>query len=987
MVIRSLICKLIKMKNSFLLPALLLLISLEVHSQGQVEADLNIEGKPRIVHFTRKDFQSDPQFWCMTQDHNGLLYYGNNEGTLIFDGERWNRVKLPNNSSVRSLKVGLDGTIYAGGFNEFGTIERDAFGNFYYASKTHLLRAEDRSFENIWQIHEAQGFMVFRSTKMLIVLSEGKAVTLPTGVYNFSAVVNNRLFVQDNDHLNVIDLTLMDVRNVIDLKHFANEHLFALLPGQATGDIYAITKQGSFYQLDLENQRLIFKDRILPMGSNNLLTCAIRGTDGRFYVGTLRSKVISISDKGERIETDAAFNAIQDHTVLNLFESSEGNIWVLLNNGIDCIDLSSPLTLLCEDASIYDVKVVGSSMHVATNQGVLVADLPKNGSLSNDSFTSINGLEGQAWSLQYLEDRLMCSHDRGLFEITAQGSRQIPGITGVWKVIPVRDRAHHYLACTYNGMFLIYFDEHTGFEVLHKVEGFEESSRDILQAEESGTFWVCHGYKGVFRIKMDESLSRVVTLEHFKDENGLPSPFNINVFRWQSDIVFTTNHGIFTYDKDGNQFKPHTVLNTIFGTEKNVRQLIQVRDRTWFVHDNEVGYFYTDHKKPQLHKGEFLQLKGTFNSSMECIVPLNDKITLLGTNNGLYAFDLEYLPSSTLAATQLSSVIYRIGGVEKGAELDNDAAEVARFPHDLHSLSFSFSAPGFQDKFNIEYSYWLEGAEREWSPWSAGSEKEYALLPPGRYAFHAKAQSLLGEKAEEAVYHFQVMPAWYASRWAILFYIISGTALIVFLGSLMRHRTIRENEKKLEEEKKKRKVLELELQRIKLQREKEAIKKDKDLLEEDVIYKSKELANYTMLLVKKRDLLNLMHDELKELKDSVKNDAGRLKIREMIKRINTNLQDEEHIKVFEANFERVHQEFFMQLKSNFPDLTPKEQQLCAFVKMNLTNKEIASILNISVRGVETARYRLRKRLGMNQDEDMSQFLEKLYVSTSADSIN
>jgi AraC family chitin signaling transcriptional activator len=102
----------------------------------------------------------------------------------------------------------------------------------------------------------------------------------------------------------------------------------------------------------------------------------------------------------------------------------------------------------------------------------------------------------------------------------------------------------------------------------------------------------------------------------------------------------------------------------------------------------------------------------------------------------------------------------------------------------------------------------------------------------------------------------------------------------------------------------------------------------------------------------------------------------------LIKRINTNLQDEEHIKVFEANFERVHYEFFNELKAYFPDLTQKELRLCAFVRMNLTNKEIASILNISVRGVETARYRLRKRLSLNHEEDMAEFLEKLYSSNT-----
>ncbi|HTJ49920.1 MAG TPA: LuxR C-terminal-related transcriptional regulator, partial [Cyclobacteriaceae bacterium] len=197
---------------------------------------------------------------------------------------------------------------------------------------------------------------------------------------------------------------------------------------------------------------------------------------------------------------------------------------------------------------------------------------------------------------------------------------------------------------------------------------------------------------------------------------------------------------------------------------------------------------------------------------------------------------------------------------------------------------------------------------------------------------------------------------------------------------LVKRKIHKEKTKTINEEKEKRKVLELELQHIKLEREKEEIKKDKDLLEEDVIHKSKELANYTMLLVKKRELLTEIHDEIKELRDLVKNDVSRQKMRDLIKKINFNLESEEHLQIFEANFERVHNEFFTQLKTNFPDLTQKELRLCAFVRMNLANKEIASILNISVRGVETARYRLRKRLSLTHDEDMVSFLEKLFGS-------
>jgi DNA-binding CsgD family transcriptional regulator len=245
-----------------------------------------------------------------------------------------------------------------------------------------------------------------------------------------------------------------------------------------------------------------------------------------------------------------------------------------------------------------------------------------------------------------------------------------------------------------------------------------------------------------------------------------------------------------------------------------------------------------------------------------------------------------------------------------------------------------------------------------------------------------RARSLLGEEAAESVYFFSVMPVWYQTTWAIVLFVITAIFVLLISAALVRRKIEKVRLKTLAEEREKRKVLELELERIKLEREKEAIKKDKDQLEEDIIYKSKELANYTMLLIKKRELLAEIQEGLKDLKENVKNENSRHKMRELVRKIKVNLENEEHLQIFEANFERVHHEFFNELKSAYPDLSQKELRLCAFVRMNLTNKEIASILNISVRGVETARYRLRKRLSLTHKDDMAEFLEKLHSSTS-----
>lgn len=952
------------------------------HAQAPAGDQLSIKGTPRVIHYTRKDFNSDPQIWTMCQDNDGILYFGSNNGALIYDGETWQNVKLPNQSSVRSLAVSKDGVVYAGGFNEFGTIKKDVFGKYHYESWVHLLRVEDRNIENIWAIHEVHGHIVFRSYRLLIAIANNKAITFPAlSAFRYSGVLHDEFFVKDGDQVKRADLQSLEFTPVLGPEQLDGEEFFTLLPGDNDHEILVITKQGALFKVDLAKGRTSFLQRLIEVNSSNRITSAIKSSTGNYYFGTLKSKVIALNSLGMKAAANEVFDKL-DNTVHSLFESHEGNIWVLLNNGIDCIDISSPVTRLFDNASIFDALIGQGKLYLATSQGVIVSSLDAgNGKVFKTNFKSVPGLEVPAWSLQQFEGHILCGNNDGLVVFPESGAyRKIPGVKGVWKTIAIQGKPGYYLVCTYEGLYLMQYDKAGGFKILNQLEGFNESSRDILQGNEPGVFWVCHGYKGVFRIKIDNAFKRVVGLEHFRDKNGLPSPFNINVFRWNGETVFTTNQGIFTYNASADRFEPHAFLNRTLGTQMNIRKLLEFRDKTWFIQNDEVGYFTTRSENPVLTKGLFLQLKGMLNESMECLLPVNDNNVLIGTREGLFAFDLAYNPSGNETQTVITSVSSKRASDEIPLALQTSERSPQHLAYQTTSVRFGFSAPGFDDRMNIQYSYLLEGINEDWSAWQDVPFQEYTGLRPGRYVFRVKARSLLGESADEAAYHFQLTPIWYKTNLAYLGYALGSLLLIIFAARQIQQRIEHVKQKTIAEEEKKRKVLQLEIERIKLEREKEEIIKHKEILEEDVIFKSKELANYTMLLVRKRELLNEMSEDLKNLKDAVSNDRARQAVRELQRKINQNLQSEEHLKVFEANFERVHSEFFSQLRSSFPDLTQKELQLCAFVKMNLTNKEIASILNLSVRGIETARYRLRKRLGISHEEDMAEFLEKLYGS-------
>src|SRR5690606_36011682 len=223
--------------------------------------------------------------------------------------------------------------------------------------------------------------------------------------------------------------------------------------------------------------------------------------------------------------------------VLNLFKNRIGNVWALLNNGLDCINFNSPVSTVFENASLYDALIKEDKMYLATNQGIFYADSIYN---TRPSYQKLGGMEGQGWSIQLIEGDILASHDKGLYRLSDTESHKIGDINGVWKVVPVKEKKGFYLAASYYGLYLI--EKTTSGDWLYhrQIEGFNESSRDILETETPGTYWVCHGYKGVFRINIDDEYERVTSLEHFTTQNGFVFPYSINVFEWEEEIIFTT---------------------------------------------------------------------------------------------------------------------------------------------------------------------------------------------------------------------------------------------------------------------------------------------------------------------------------------------------------------------------------------------------------------------------------------------------------------
>jgi DNA-binding CsgD family transcriptional regulator len=144
-------------------------------------------------------------------------------------------------------------------------------------------------------------------------------------------------------------------------------------------------------------------------------------------------------------------------------------------------------------------------------------------------------------------------------------------------------------------------------------------------------------------------------------------------------------------------------------------------------------------------------------------------------------------------------------------------------------------------------------------------------------------------------------------------------------------------------------------------------------LNADLEFRHKELLTYTLNLVQKNTILESVREAVHELMSSTDKDSN-LKITKLIKTIDYSLETEKDWDEFRMYFEKVHSSFFDNLKAQYPDLSQSDLKLCALISLNLSMKEMAELIGISPESVKMARHRLRKKLDIVTEENLSEYL-------------
>jgi ligand-binding sensor domain-containing protein/DNA-binding CsgD family transcriptional regulator len=938
----------------------------------------NTIGLPDIVNFDKHVYNAGAANRNIAQDINGIMYFANNEGLLSFDGTYWKLYPLPNKTIVRSIAIGKDRKIYIGGQDEIGYFSPDKHGNLLYSSLKALLPKNDRSFTDIWNVVSFENDIFFQCNNKVFQFS-GRNITVfnAASAWTFIGTFNNELYGQDA--VGGILLFKKGVWQALPIKNQlpSGTSITSITPFGKDSALITTSRNGLFLYTD--NSISAFD---LPGNSSEHNFSSSLQIDKETYA--LSSNIdgcLIINKKGEIIQSFTGKTGLLNSRVLSIFQDKNRNLWLGLENGIDLIAYSNAIRHInpseLNEGSGYASVIYKNQLYFGLSNGLFSLPLTQSDDLSylKGHFQPVAQTEGQVWGLNVIDNRLLLGSIEGMFEISNNKASPVITTTGFWNFQPLQTANHSLIvAGNYYGLSLLQ-PKNNNISLKETILNFKESSR-YLAIDNNKTIWVSHPYRGIYKIDSNSTGNYKVKL--YTDVNGLPSALDNHVFKVKNKILIATLKGIYEYNQKNDSFVPSPYFSAIF-KQTAVRYLKEdPSGNIWFIQEKSLGIVNFSKGKPQVIY--LPELNRKMVSGFEHIFPVDDQNILLGAEKGFYHINFEkyrknnhqidVLIRHVQASGKRDSILF--GGYfadvnDRTQQLEN---QIPSLNHQWNSFHFEFSSPHFENQTNIEYSYQLQGFDKTWSEWSKKTEKEYTKLPAGKYIFHVKARNNLGNESAVGSYTLEVMPPWYLTYWAYFCYFLIITYAFYLLYKRQQNRLIQQQIKHKEEQEHLQYLHQLELDKT----EKEIIKLKNDKLEAEIEYKNSELASIAMHLAQKGEILIKIKDELQRLNKNPKHEEPLNDLKKVI-RI---LSEEERINAdwdhFAVHFDKVHNDFLIVLKEKFPDLKPHELRLCAFLRMNLSSKEVAGLMNISVRGVEISRYRVRKKLQIPTEVNLAEFL-------------
>jgi len=591
-------------------------------------------------------------------------------------------------------------------------------------------------------------------------------------------------------------------------------------------------------------------------------------------------------------------------------------------------------------------------LYLGTNQGLFYKPLK-----STADFKIVDGTKGQVWILKTIDGTLFCGHNSGTFIINNNRADLISDILGTWDIKPILNNNNILIQGNYEGLHIL--EKKNGkWHYRNKIDGFDISSR-YFEIMPHNQIFVNHEYRGVFKLDVTPDFRKII---RYKSEQSAPRSINSGIANYDGNLLYFSDSGFYEFNRQKEQFQKEELLNKLIlgGDAYLSGKLIEDENKMFWLFTEGNMIILSPGRidnEPQITRVALpLSLRENV-AGFENLLHLENKTYLLGNSNGYILFDLDKIKDK--------ECFIHISSIEKSKLNENRVCiplleKEYKLKANENNLYFNYNVPVYDRFIQTQYQYKLEGIYENWSNFTKESKVSFINLPSGEYTFKVRAR--IGNKlsANIASYSFYVTKPWYVSGWMILVYIVLFFLLLSVINHLYQVRYYRQKEKMDKEAKK-------ELALMKLENEKEIVILKNDNLNNEVEAINKELASTAMAIVKKNELLNTIKYKLQQEKDNHS-------VKSALKIIDENMENNTDWKSFQEAFNNTDRDFLKKLKELHPLLTPSDLKLCVYLRLNLSSKEIAPMLNISAQSIEIKRFRLRKKMDLGHEQNLTEYI-------------
>jgi len=887
---------------------------------------------PFVENYSKSNYQGDNQIWNVAQGNDDAIYFANNHYLLRYDGVKWERYLLPNKTIIRSIYVDGD-KIYSGSYKEFGYWSRKDGKMIYVSISADKKVFDEKDNEEIWKIFKFDNQIYFQSFNE-IFLYDGKKLkkTKLPFLISYCFIIDNELLVAS------VGSGIYKMNNATISKVKGWEIL-------ENNVIHAIEKhQNKTYIFTQKNGVFILENGVLNSWKNPLneilklayINVAKFIKNNKLIIGTASKGVYIFDLKTNSFKNINRNNVLMNNSILSIGQDKENNLWLGLDNGIAYLEVDSPIAIFYDNSgvlgSVYSVATTEKGYLMASNHGVFKYE--------NNQFSLVPNTQGQAWNIGKLNDKYLIGYFQGTLVYEKGHFSKLNTISGGWNLTKSTIN-NSYLQASYSGVW-IYSDTND----LSKKQILDRLFKPIKYVAQNrkNEIWAADNYRGLYRILYDDNY-KTISVENITQKSKITNDFSVRIFEFRNEILFLIQNSWYTYNSITNQLVKNELFNTNF---KNISDIVAIDENNFVVLQDGL-LFHID-----VNENKFV-----WNSIQEKYYRgkiINDNLKIFkNRNNYLLNLDDGFISLQLKNETQPSPVL-NIEAFSAGNLVKNKSRIKYNSELKIGVISgiFGFTKPSLFYKIN--------------------DSKKFILIKNGSIVLN----NLNSGTHNIAIYHFDgsnynqvsgfefvVAKPWYFSFWMILLYMAVLGTILYFYYKWNKMRYTQKLVLQEEELKHQKKILEMEL---KAENELNLQEYEKHILELELQTKSSEVTGKSLSIAKQSEMI----ENIQGILDS-ESDFNKLKseIRKIIKANSINKHEWE---TFETNLNQIHNEFIINLSKKYPNLTSKDVKLCVYLKMNLSSKEIAPMMNISFRGVELHRYRLRKKLNLFQDENLSKFL-------------